>query len=91
MIAWSVALRESLAGRFGPSWRAKTTEEIATDPRLSEALGDERTGRLLSFLAAADRAKFADVGTAGAELAVGEAELAELTALLSTPAVKART
>lgn len=79
MIAWSVAIRESLAVRFGPAWRAKTTEEIAGDPRLAAALGAERTARLLEFLAAADRAKFAGSDEAGSAIDVSEAELRELT------------
>ncbi len=58
MIVWSEAVREALVARFGPGWRAKTTEEIAESPALIEGLGAERTTRLVRFLAEADRAKF---------------------------------
>ncbi len=60
MIAWSVAVREALTTRFGPGWRAKTTEEIAADSSLTEALGPILAARVVQFLRAADRAKFAD-------------------------------
>jgi hypothetical protein len=59
MVAWAVAVREALVARFGPSWRAKTTEEIAEDHALAFALGVEDADRLLAFLGEADRAKFA--------------------------------
>lgn len=60
MVAWSLSIRESMAGTFGPAWLAKTTEEIAADPILSATLGPEPAAQLIAFLAAADRAKFAD-------------------------------
>jgi len=60
MIAWSIAVREALASRFGNIWKARTTEEIAADPELLAQLGAERSQRLLHFLREADRAKFAD-------------------------------
>lgn len=59
MIVWSDSVRDALVERFGPSWRAKTTEEIATDERLADALGSEQAAQLLMFLNEADRAKFA--------------------------------
>ncbi|QEH38234.1 hypothetical protein OJF2_68320 [Aquisphaera giovannonii] len=51
--------RQSLASRFGPQLHARTTEEIALDDRLREALGPDRMGPLLLLLEAADRCKFA--------------------------------
>jgi hypothetical protein len=80
MIAWSVALRESLAARFGPAWRAKTTEELAGEPNLSAAIGDESRTRLLAFLAAADRAKFAESDPADLVRQVSEEALRTLSA-----------
>ncbi len=59
MVAWSEAVREALVVRFGPAWRAKTTEEMAADSTLLDALGPERTGELVRFLKVADHAKFA--------------------------------
>jgi hypothetical protein len=60
MIAWSLSLRESMAGTFGPTWLAKTTEEIARDSTLFDTIGPEPAAQLLAFLADADRTKFAD-------------------------------
>jgi hypothetical protein len=59
IIARSQELRAALAARFGPSWRAMTTEEIAAGPALADHLGPDRAARLIAFLGAADRAKFA--------------------------------
>jgi hypothetical protein len=59
LIARSRDVRGSLAARFGPSWRARTTEEIAADPVLAKQLGSDRAARLVAFLREADRAKFA--------------------------------
>ena len=42
MAAWSTAIRAALAARFGGHWQARTTEEIAADPTLAEALGPSR-------------------------------------------------
>ena len=52
-------VREALMARFGPSWGAKTTEEIAAEPGLADRLGPLRAEQLVRFLHAADRAKFA--------------------------------
>jgi hypothetical protein len=60
MAAWSGVVRETLSLRFGDRWRARTTEEIASDPGLAEALGPEAAARLVRFLAESDRAKFDD-------------------------------
>lgn len=50
--------RDSLVVRFGASWRAKTTEEIADDNVLAETIGAEDAGRLVALLIEADRVKF---------------------------------
>lgn len=68
MIDWSIAVRESLVTRFGPAWRAKTTEEIAAEDSLVLALGAEEAGRLVHFLAEVDRLKFATDGAPAQEL-----------------------
>ncbi|MHC5541654.1 hypothetical protein ACYOEI_25815, partial [Singulisphaera rosea] len=60
MIYWSLTVREALTVRFGDAWRAKTTEEIATDPGLLTALGSDHALKVVGFLLEADRAKFAD-------------------------------
>src|SRR5207249_4135081 len=59
MALWSAQVRGALIAGFGPAWGAKTTEEIAAEPVLAELLGLEQAGRLVRFLRAADRAKFA--------------------------------
>lgn len=51
--------RETLATRFGPPLRARTTEEIATDATLREALSEVDFGQLIDLLSLADRWKFA--------------------------------
>jgi hypothetical protein len=59
MVALSAAVREALATRFDETWRAKTTEEVAESPDLARAIGAEEAERLVAFLRAADRVKFA--------------------------------
>lgn len=83
MIAWSLTLRASLAETFGPSWLAKTTEEIARDPILADTLGPEYVTQLLAFLADADRTKFSDVGELPA-LTLDDSELRELIHIIAT-------
>ena len=58
------AVREALVLAFGPSWAARTTEEIAAAPELIDRLDPDRAARTVALLAEADRAKFAglDVG-----------------------------
>lgn len=51
--------RETLASRFGPSIRARTSEELREDPQLREALGESGLSELMVLLEAADRRKFA--------------------------------
>lgn len=55
------ALREALISAFGPSWAARTTEEVAAAPVLAERLGPEGAARVVALLGAADRAKFAGI------------------------------
>jgi MYXO-CTERM domain-containing protein len=59
LIASSEAVRAALVAAFGPTWASKTTEEVAADPTLGDRLGVDQAGRLVEFLRAADRAKFA--------------------------------
>ncbi len=64
VVAWSEAVRAALAIRFGPSWRAKTTEEIAAEaPAIDDQLGGGATA-LVGLLRDADLAKFADADEA---------------------------
>jgi hypothetical protein len=59
IVAQATAARDALVARFGPAWRAKTTEEIAADPAPVEAFGTEMAERLVALFREADRAKFA--------------------------------
>jgi hypothetical protein len=83
-------LRDALITAFGPSWNAKTTEEIAADPALRARLGPEPSGRVVAILAEADRAKFA--ASSAEPPRAGEEEhddddrsLADLIASLASP------
>ncbi len=67
MIAASDSVRVALIGAFGPSWKSKTTEEIAAEPAVGDRLGPDRAARLGEFLAEADRAKFAGQEPGGVE------------------------
>lgn len=51
-------LRALLSSWLGPGLHARTTEEIVSDPRVVELLGDDRE-RLAAILGAGDRLKFA--------------------------------
>jgi hypothetical protein len=51
--------RESLATRFGPALRARTTEEISADIEVKNVLGDDQFAALIRLLVTADRWKFA--------------------------------
>gem|GEM_PF-1085024 len=62
MAALSLAVKETLAARFDATWRAKTTEEVASSPGLADAFGGEEAERLVAFLRAADLVKFAPTG-----------------------------
>jgi hypothetical protein len=59
LVALSITAKSALAARFGLNWRAKTTEELATQPALAELLGPEMLGELIEFLDRVDRIKFA--------------------------------
>jgi len=52
-------VRETLATRFGPTIRARTTEELSADQVVKQSLGDERFESLIRLLATADHWKFA--------------------------------
>ena len=59
LVALANSTKIALATQFGPTWRAKTTEELAADPVLAELLGPEPLGELIEFLDGIDRLKFA--------------------------------
>jgi len=59
LLSLAIQARETLATRFGPSLRARTTEEISSDALVKEALGDDHFASLIRLLATADRWKFA--------------------------------
>src|SRR5437870_5237674 len=50
LIVWAEAARGRLIDRFGPTWQAKTTEEIADDPILIELVDAESRASLLRLL-----------------------------------------
>jgi hypothetical protein len=66
---WSEGVREELARRFGPTWTARTTEEIAGRPEPESALGEESARRLVEFLQVTDRVKFAGFESSAREAA----------------------
>lgn len=57
-LAAAELVRRALRSRFGPSWAAKTTEELTQEAGLVGSLGVDRMSTLHDLLAAADRAKF---------------------------------
>ncbi len=59
LVALSGSAKSALAARFGSTWRAKTTEELAVEPALAELLGPEMFRELIEFLDRTDRLKFA--------------------------------
>ncbi len=59
LVALSMSTKNALAARFGPTWRAKTTEELAAEPALGEVLGPESLEELFQFFDRIDRLKFA--------------------------------
>ena len=59
LVACSSSIRETLADRFGTAWRAKTTQELATEDTLVEVLGAEQLDELIRFLDFVDHLKFA--------------------------------
>ena len=59
LVALSSSAKTALAARFGPAWRAKTTEELAVEPALAALLGPDLLHELIAFLDRTDRLKFA--------------------------------
>jgi hypothetical protein len=59
LLSLAVQARETLATRFGPALRARTTEEISSDAVVKEALGEEHFASLIRLLSTADHWKFA--------------------------------
>lgn len=80
----AATVRAALILRFGEPWGAKTTEEIAAESALSEALGVERASEIIRLLARADVIRFAglecayDEGRIQCELEAWEALAAEV-------------
>jgi hypothetical protein len=58
LIALSPSIRSALTRRFGSSCLAKTTEELASDDRIGEILGQPDFEHLIGILTAIDRLKF---------------------------------
>src|SRR5262245_54707686 len=67
LLRLAALVRQSLESEFGPSVRARTTEEIAADAQIKEALGEDRLDPLIHLLALADQWKFATVASNGRE------------------------
>jgi len=65
VVTLAETVRAALAARFGPAWRAKTTEEVANEAGIAEAFGPEAAGRVVALLRAADLQKFAPSGPEG--------------------------
>jgi LPXTG-motif cell wall-anchored protein len=59
LLSLAIQARETLATRFGPFLRARTTEEISSDAVVKEALGDDHFESLIRLLSTADLWKFA--------------------------------
>jgi hypothetical protein len=72
LLSLASQVRQTLIARFGQSMRARTTEEIAADVVVKEALGDERFEPLIRLLAGADRWKFAPPSANGQLDRLGE-------------------
>lgn len=58
LLALRERARSLLAARFGPSLRARTTEELADDAQVAEALGADKLAQLTALLRAGDRLLF---------------------------------
>ncbi|RUL87317.1 hypothetical protein [Tautonia sociabilis] len=58
LVARAEAIREAIITAFGPSWAARTTEELASSPELADRIGADRSCRVIALLAEADRVKF---------------------------------
>jgi hypothetical protein len=59
LVAHSRSIRDLIAEQFGAGWRAKTTEELAAEPRLADVLGPDPLRELIRFLDEVDQLKFA--------------------------------
>ncbi len=59
LVASSAAVRAALIAEFGPTWGARTTQEIAADPLLADRLGPVAAESVVDYLDQVDRAKFA--------------------------------
>src|SRR5262249_54101410 len=57
-VALAETIRAALVARFGPSWRAKTKEELSNDHQLEEVLGPDLLPELMRFLDQVDTLKF---------------------------------
>ena len=67
LIASSGRVRAALIAEFGATWGARTTEEIARDPNLTDRLGPAIAGEVVAYLDRVDRAKFAGEELADAD------------------------
>lgn len=59
LFALSQSMRDAMARQFGPAWRAKTNEELSTEPRLAAQLGLDQLQEMIQILNDIDRLKFA--------------------------------
>jgi hypothetical protein len=73
-------IREDLAARFGPSFRARTTQEIAADLEVKEVLGVEHLEPVIRLLSLADYCKFAALPENGEQQTL-DSEISAWTAL----------
>jgi hypothetical protein len=95
MVALSATIRQALADKLGPAWRAKTTEEVAIDRELETILGRDHLEELSRFLDRVDHLKFAldrsnsDEESLERQLAQWQPRVAELTAKIRTESVSA--
>ncbi|QDV36117.1 hypothetical protein ElP_40300 [Tautonia plasticadhaerens] len=91
LVARAEAIREAIIAHLGPSWAARTTEEIADSPELASRIGPDRAARVVALLAEADRAKFAGevppgLGDQGGDDAEADRWAAEVVRALARPA-----
>jgi hypothetical protein len=56
--AFAQSVRTRIITRFGETWRARTTEQIAGDPGIAEALGPDEFAKLVTFLREVDVLKY---------------------------------
>ena len=59
LVALSESIRDALILQLGTACRAKTTEELSTDDRVEQLLGDQCRTELIRFLDQIDHLKFA--------------------------------